>query len=465
MIRKISPANGYCLFFPSRKPGHRFVSGQSVWVRFTEEWKHVKLGLFEVQLPGAQPLLITTSEQLECTVKASFGIVIGGPKDGREERLEKATLSCPASRSLQNQDRVELVPFFRDWATNYCRTAIINTIKECQYVRLIEDADYRSKSERSIEEFARKTLAEIGMMLVQCTVIVEPMEPKNIFATPEIIARWEAYKRTVNEAEISKKKADNAHTEAQKQADIEHGDTIQRLDEQHRRTEADVKQDTEIRLRELALELKKKEALLAVEEQQELSNKDSRIGAIQAEMDRRAQEVQLQRLRREAELKQEKERNDKELADLKLKHEGEQLDQQQDLLRKQKLEAESKLELISLEQKRNAVDVELERSKGQVKADNLEREILAKGAHETKMRQMLLDALPKIVEQASRPIEKIGEIKAIHISGGQGPDGSGSSNLGSLFASASSLPIVRELLKFFSEVEGSDRSEPGKGIR
>jgi flotillin-like protein len=171
------------------------------------------------------------------------------------------------------------------------------------------------------------------------------------------------------------------------------------------------------------------------------------------------------RLRREAELKQEKERNDRELADLKLKHEGERLDQQQDLLRKQKLEAESKLELISLEQKRNAVDVELERSKGQVKADNLEREILAKGAHETKMRQMLLDALPKIVEQASRPIEKIGEIKAIHISGGQGPDGGGSSNLGSLFASASSLPIVRELLKVFSEVEGSDRSEPGKGIR
>jgi hypothetical protein len=182
-------------------------------------------------------------------------------------------------------------------------------------------------------------------------------------------------------------------------------------------------------------------------------------------MDRRAQEVQLQKLRREAELKQDKERNDKELADLKLKHESEQLDQRQDLLRKQKAEAESKLELITLEQKRNAVDVELERSRGQVKADNLERQILAKGAHETKMRQMLLDALPKIVEQASRPIETIGEIKAINISGGQGLDGGASNNLGSMFASASSLPIVRELLKFFSEVERPDRGEPRKGVR
>jgi hypothetical protein len=189
MLRKISPANGYCLFFPKRPRGKRFVSGRSVWVTPFEEWKHVKLGLFSVLLPADQQMLIATSEKLECDLKASFGIVIGAPGDNREDWLDRATGSCPATRSMHEKDRIELVPFFRDWAANHCRMAILNTVGKSQYVQLFEDPEYRANVQTEVETAARQTLEQVGMLLVQCTVVLEPREPKGVFATPDILTR------------------------------------------------------------------------------------------------------------------------------------------------------------------------------------------------------------------------------------------------------------------------------------
>lgn len=66
-------------------------------------------------------------------------------------------------------------------------------------------------------------------------------------------------------------------------------------------------------------------------------------------------------------------------------------------------------------------------------------------------------ATPAIVEQASRPVEKIGEIRAINVTGaGQGTDG-GNNSVGSFLASSSSLPMIREFLRFLTEVEAPER--------
>lgn len=454
--KKISPANGYCLFFPKRRVGAKFVSGQSVRVGPLEEWKHVKLGLFNVVLPGQEELLTTTSEQLTCGIRASFGIVVGGPEEGREDRLAKATISCPATRSLDSKDRVELTPFFQDWAKNYCRTAIINTLKRCEYIRLIEESKYREEAERNIEKFAKDTLETIGMLLVQCTVVVEPNEPSGVFATPEMLSKWENYRKAVSIAELSKLKAENADKEEKAIANAEHETLNQRLEEGKKQTEAAIKQETEIKLRELALELKRKEALLAIEEQQEMSNKDSRISAIQEEIARRAQEAQLHRIRREAELDQERELKAKELADLKRQRETEALAHRLSLLAEERLVAEKELQVMTLKEQLNAVQVELDRSSGDVKSVNVEKEVLAKGAQEAKMRQLLLSGLTAIVEQASQPVAKIGEIRAISLSGSQGPETNGQSSLGSILASASTLPIVRELFRFVNDIEADD---------
>ena len=454
--RRISPANSYCLFFPNRRVGARFVAGRSVRVGPLEEWKHVKLGFFPVTLPGQEELLVTTSEQLTCGVRASFGILIGGPDEGREDRLAKATISCPPTRSLDIKDRVEFIPLFHDWARNHCRTAIINTLKTCEYIRLIEEPKYREEAERTIEASARKTLETIGMMLVQCTVVVEPDEPTGVFATPEILEKWENYRKAVTTAELSKLKAENADKEEKAKANAEHQTLNQRLEESTKQTEAGIRQETEIRLLELALELRRKEAALAIEEQQELSNKDRRISAIQEEIARRAQETQLQHIRREAELEQERELKAKELADLKRRQEAETLAHRQSLLAEERVVAEKELEVMLLKQKLNAVQVELDRSGGEVKSQNIEKEVLARGAQEIKMRELLLSALPAIIEQASKPVEKIGEIRAISLSGNQAPEAGGQSSVGSILASASTLPLVRELFRFVTDIEQVD---------
>lgn len=461
MFRKVSPANGYCLFFPNRRPGKRFVAGRSVRVGLFEEWKHIKLGLFPVLLPGETPLLITTSEGLECDLKASFGIVIGGPEEGREERLEKATISCPAKRSVHERERVELVPFFRDWAANYCRTAVIRSVRDCQYVRLIEEPEYRAKAEKEIERFAGETLAQIGMILVQCTVAIEPREPKGVFATADILTKWEAYKQTIYAAELSKLRADYAYEESKTLAEANHVREKTKLDEQQKREQAEMKQETQFRLEELVLAMKRKQSVIAIEEKQEESEKDRQLGLIQEEMATRTQDRQLARIRRQGELDQEEERKKKELADLTREQEREQITHRQRMLSEEKAVAEREVELLSLKEKLNAGEVAFEREKGAVKADNVEKEVLAAGAHEMRMRKLFFEALPGIIEHAGRPVEKIGEVRIMNLSGPQSADSGGQNSLGAVIASASTLPVIREIFRFLNELEGT-ASQPEK---
>src|SRR5262249_50802126 len=111
----------------------------------------------------------------------------------------------------------------------------------------------------------------------------------------------------------------------------------------------------------------------------------------------------------------------------------------------------------------SATEVEIERTKGQVKAENIEKEMLAHGAHEMRMRQSMLSALPNIIQQASAPIEKIREIRAISLSGTGITEGQTANNVGSLLASASTIPVVREMFRFLSDLEQNVGSDEQRG--
>jgi len=441
-----------------------------VWVKLFEEWKHVKLGLFPVLLPGDQQMLIATSEKLECDLKASFGIVIGAPGDDREDRLDRATVTCPATRSMNEKDRIELVPFFRDWATNHCRMAILNTVGKSQYVRLFEEPEYRAQLQTEVEAAARQTLEQVGMLLVQCTVVIEPREPKGIFATPDILARWQKYTESIHDAELKKLEADYGYEEDKKILDAKHDNDIEKLTEQQKRDQAELRQATEFKLRELALELRRKEAGLAIQEQGEADRKDKEVGAILEEMAKRAQDLQLARIRREAELQHEREIQEGELAAFKRHQEQLRIEHQKQMLAEEKAVAEKQVELLSLKEQLNTAEVDLEQRKGKVSADNVERDVLAKGAHEMRMQQLLLQSLPAIVEQAARPAEKIGEIRVLNVSGGQSFEPGAQGGIGSMIAFASALPVIREIFHFLHEFErpaadhraGKERSRCGR---
>lgn len=470
MLRKISPANGYCLFFPNRQEGSRFVSGRGVWVWPLEQWKHVKLGLFQVTLPAAEDLIVTTSEKLECDVKASFGIVVGTPPDDwkeREARLERATLTCPPTRSLAPEHRVELVPFFRDWAANHCRMALLNAVGQAEYVRLFEDAKYRAEVQKKVEDVAGATLLSVGMLLVHCAVVITPREPSGPHATPEILDKWRTYTEAVHAEEEKKRESDLHHQEKMKNLEVTHAKYIAKVTEQEKRDQAEMRQETDFKLRDLAFDVTKKEAALAIEEKREGDKKDREIGRILEEMAKRAQDIQLLRIKREAELQQERLARDAELEKQRSEAEQQQLVRRGRLIDEQQTLTQKEVALLPLTTQLKSAELDYEAKRGATTATNVELEVLAKGAQERHMQADVLSVLPKIVEHVAAPTAKIGNISVLGIPSGH-PTDTAPQGIGSILASATVLPIVREVLgfmnnvthKFHAEGARSDQFEP-----
>jgi hypothetical protein len=201
------------------------------------------------------------------------------------------------------------------------------------------------------------------------------------------------------------------------------------------------------------LELKKKEAEIAIQEQAEADRKDKAIGAIVEEMAKRAQDLQLSRIKREAELQHEREVQEGQLAAFKRQQEQVRIEHQKQMLAEEKAVTEKQVELLSLKEQLNTADVDLQQRKGKVSAENVERDVLAQGAHEMRMQQLLLQSLPAIVEQAARPAEKIGEIRVLNVSGSQPLESGNQMGVGSIIASASALPVIREIFHFLHELE------------
>jgi len=457
--RKIKPENGYCLYFPNRKQGARFEAGRRIRVWLWEEWKHIKLGQFEVKF---EKELVSTADNLDCEVRADFQIVVGGPEDGRESRLEKATISCSPTKNIK--DKIEL-EFFKVWATNYCKSSVVRVIQKCNYVNLIEDLDYRTDAANRIEDDARKTLENIGLILVRCTVVLEPLEPKSILATKDILDKWLEFRRTLDAANLAKQQAENQKKQQEAELEREHSEKLKQTDHLKKTKEKEIDDQTKIKIAEI-------EANTAIKEKEQERDRDEVVGQIDEVIYARAQQSQLQKIRmaaqieeerekKRADLEKEREKNNEELARLKRQNEEQRLQHE---LKRQQLELE-KLEKEREAKQREVEVVELKRQiaekentqeeqRGMTKVKIIKEETLAKSADVIEMRKLLMDNLPKVMEMANRPIEKMGEIR-INMYGGGADTVFGQNNtLGTFLASASTLPIIKEFLRFLKDWEG-----------
>ena len=166
-------------------------------------------------------------------------------------------------------------------------------------------------------------------------------------------------------------------------------------------------------------------------------------------MAKRAQEVQLARIRREAEVQQERVLREGELDSQQFQHEQLQLSHRGQLVDGQQAVAEKEVRLLPLTSQLKTAELELEERKGRIAAGSVAREVLAKGAHERRMQESLLTVLPGLVEHAARPMEKIGEIKVLSISGN---DPSGAGSHGGIASIITALPFVREVFGFVQGV-------------
>ena len=103
---------------------------------------------------------------------------------------------------------------------------------------------------------------------------------------------------------------------------------------------------------------------------------------------------------------------------------------------------------------REELRTQQEESQLKVRAQSLKEETLAKSADLIALRELTIQALPGILREANKPMEKMGDIKMNFLGGDTGALGRGGS-IGGLLAGMSTLPMVKECLKFLREWEAT----------
>ena len=484
-LKNIRPQHGYCLFFPNRKSGQRFESGRKVRVWFWEEWLHIKLGQFEIRLPEERPNLhgneqqpselATTSENLKCRYEAKFQIVIGGEQKGREDRISKATISCVPGRKIMPGIEHD---FFRSWAKNYCNTSIAVVIRQCQYMRLLEDTEYRAQAAKAIEAHLEETLGNIGLILIRADISLEPAEPEEVTAPPDIVKGWLEFKRTREEAETEKRALQYSTAQTRATKDAEHNKIMAQI--------------SAVSEKEIVLISKQYENETDIEIERKKNEKDKDITIINKEMNARAQEAQkehiayeenLERMRDQehaqtekskqtylhdaeikeqldsAELARKEQESTAEIDRLKDESEKERVGHELELqkMRLKKLEEEKKVmdckaELSVVKQQIENANIVQEQKRREMEAKYLKEKTLAKAADVISLRKTVTDILPEIVKEANRPIEKIGEMKVNILSGMDGTHGS-SNVIGNILTGVSLLPTIKQCLEFLKDFD------------
>ncbi len=495
MFRIIAPDDGHCLFFPGRDKDRRIVVGRRIWIVLWQEWIHVPLAQFDVQLPGtSESELFATAENLECQVRSNFKIVIGGEEvDKRAPRLTKAVALCSPTRSIRK--RVE-VSFFHGIAEDLCKRSVSNVINQRNYVELLEDADYRADTAKEIETELRDGLENIGLVLALSTIIIEPLEPKSSLASELILRRWLEFKRIEGSAELAKKKEANAAEIAEAREDdnkkkrLQEIETERQIDDknlanflQEEDRKLEIKEKEQNRAKDKAISELEKEMLgsnhklqlfrlemdTAYKEEmqrkrQELESQKYQMEAeLEEESERRKQEFERRRFQMEAELEEEKQRKKQEIESRDLQFEEEVLGKRVQLLALQQEEVEKAREISRMRQEVSLLEIELKKIKGLAKAEVAEQRELASVAGAVRIKELVLSALPEILEQANRPLEKMGDIRSFNVTGSAdsfGPD----KTLGALLASAPLFPLIKEIFRFFSESE-LDLESWGRGSK
>ena len=127
------------------------------------------------------------------------------------------------------------------------------------------------------------------------------------------------------------------------------------------------------------------------------------------------------------------------------------------MLEQEYRQLEKRNKLWTLEEETRRSKVEVEKLEGEIRALNLQREKLAGSASELRMRELLLTAMPGIVEGAYKPLKNVGPIRMLNVAGAN-EGGLVDNSLTSVLASMSTLPMLREVLGFLSAFD--DRSTP-----
>lgn len=521
MIWRIQPDDGYCLFFTKRKT-QRCIMGRATFVWLWEEWVHVPIYQFTVSLSekqGEQFVVISTKEGLECDVNASFIVQLGGPEDGREQRITKAIELCAPTRK---QAKKVDPGFFEVRARECCMNSVVGIVKKISFVDLISaDDKMLDEMKAKIQSDVTESLAGIGLLFIgPRTLQIIPKEPKGINATDKIRSKWREYIKLEDDDEVQREGQGNEHNRLmlEKKREREndelahqllmeqaHSDHEQKKAEQKKTTaialkkaEEEEKKDlTEIekRMKEIDFEYEsfKADEDAKIEEEKEDRTESLRVLKHNNEHKQTIRQIDMEKEELEKKKVVDNHRLDHEIAIKKKTQEHKNATEEEELAHKLEMERKKtdqqiEVDLLQWQHKEKQVEhrtklkdiyhkglekdkliaevtnivekgkIDIEKMRGDVEAEVLKQKVLGQSAHTIQLQELVMKALPQIVQSASKPIEKMGEIRTINF-GGQAGDGNQTEFVGQLLASATSLPLLREIVRFIKDLDISTSDE------
>ncbi len=440
----IEPNPRHIVYFPKRKSHKVFKEAVelSFWSR--EEYKHVDVQPFNVRLQfgtntNSDPkmnLAAKTKDNLRCNVEARF--VLCPLMD--DDSLGKSTEGFPASRKPK---AVVNGTFFEQRLRVDFQSIVEKCFGDVSYLTLLTE----THSERDLEDRIGKEAAskahDVGFDLLRHRVDVELVEPSPESLTKELANKWFAHlthKADLEEINLSvsdeakltrqKRERETAEQERVNQEailQIENQKEIDRRNALEKRNEELDKLDMKAQQREKAVHEEKAKILAEIRKIDE----EAQQQAAKAESDLRLLKIELKRI----------EDAQHHEADAAAEKQGKDLD-------------ELRLERTAVEGKISEATSARAEMTGKAEAEVERLKKLAADAALLESRTLLLKALPDILRAAFSPAEKLTDVRCLYV--GQAASSTNESpashasmdGFGSVLASMSSLPMLREVLRF-----------------
>lgn len=448
MGRKLQPKSDHLLYFPQSK---KVVIGQHEWVWLWQnyDFHQVELGYFHVIVEyGSSKSLepARSADGLMFTIRVVFEVAVKPDSDALEKATQRRTPSRDIKMAIGHRD-------FADWLQGSLRRVVADALSKREYFSS-DVVHFRQSLDKEIDNAARLALRDEGFELFRCDVLeVTPEPPSNhtLAQNPTLREKWNAYSDVLIKIEEEGKirEENKVAEEKERERRLQEQEDNRNSEAEIRRKELLNKRDEQIAAlvdanerkkleREEALEerrLENSKATEAIKQQHIMAKRQTE--AVDAQEKARVEQMKLELLEAESRAK-----HTSELEHLKA--ECLRLDQELKLMELRLQSAEGQTKLVS----QKAKEVEIV---GQAEATVTRAKALAENAQLLESNRELLESLPKVLETAGKSIPQPAEMKVMYVTGQPGSGSSAENNVGSLFATASSFSLLREIIKFIGD--------------
>jgi len=353
-------------------------------------------------------------------------------------------------------------------------SAVESQVRKARYLDLLLSGDEKTKLEGAVRDACAKEVESRGFQLLGCRVDVETAEPTPdaLAHNPTLSEEWNAYVERKQNLELAEQKRKNEHAAELLRLQNSHQLEQKRLASQStvdlQREENKCQDDKRILQNEdLENQRKAKEKSEPVQKAIAMVDDTIQRQKIQFEHDRKKTEIDLQTQRdafaAEKKCEAEKEQKTHEQAMMAMTRE-EEIRQAGHALEKEKQDGDLltlQVKKVAMQKEKDSVEAASIMELGRAKSEVERLHTLAAKADTIQLSEGLLKALPNVMEKAYQPCQKIGDVRMLVVSGDRqalqtaGDHATENGLMGTVLASMSLIPLVREVIAFLKEGAGA----------